>query len=227
MANRRILKTFLLITAIAICIYLGWGLAASHLGLSENIRSKIALKKGAICDKQGKYDEAIVYYTESIKLDPKGYLAYYFRGVDHLEKGDYDKAISDLTESTLISPSYAPAFHARGNTYSKKNDIESAIRDLTMAIELNSMPEAYKDRALIYGFRGEYDKAILDINRAIEINPNFGDAYRVRAMAYFSKKEYDKSWTDEHKAESLGAKIDTEFESEFLEELKRESGRDK
>lgn len=49
------------------------------------------------------------------------------------------------------------------------------------------------------------------------------DAYNGRGMAYFHINEYNKSWDDIHKAEELGYKI----KPDFLEDLKKTSGREK
>lgn len=225
MRKNNAVNRILVVLVVAVCGYLAWGLVASGLGLSDGIRAKYALSRGIICYKNGKHDEAIKYYTEAIRLDPRSSTAYYLRGVERMDKKDYENAMSDLNSAIEISPTYAEAFLSRGGIYIRKNDTENAIKDLTRAIELNSLPEAYKDRALVYGYKGDYDKTISDSTMAIKINPNFGDAYRMRAVGYSSKGEYDKAWEDEHKAESLGAKIDTDFEYEFLEELKRASGR--
>lgn len=69
----------------------------------------------------------------------------------------------------------------------------------------------------------DYTQAISEFTKAIEINPNYADAYDSRANAYYKSKEYDKAWADVHKAEELGTKIDFRF----LEDLKKDSGRDK
>jgi len=48
-------------------------------------------------------------------------------------------------------------------------------------------------------------------------------AYGNRGRAYYFKKEYDKSWEDIKKAQALGYQIP----SEFLDDLRKASGREK
>ena len=69
----------------------------------------------------------------------------------------------------------------------------------------------------------ELDSIISVFSEAIKRDSNYAGAYYNRAKAYFYKNEFDKSWQDVHKAESLGYK----FNADFLELLKRASGKEK
>ena len=69
----------------------------------------------------------------------------------------------------------------------------------------------------------ELDSVISVFSEAIKRDSNYAGAYYNRAKAYFYMNEFDKSWQDVHKAESLGCK----FSADFLELLKRASGKEK
>ena len=69
----------------------------------------------------------------------------------------------------------------------------------------------------------EFDQAILLFNKSLKINPKYAEAYMSRGRGYYFKGEYDKSWEDIKKAQDLGYKIP----AEFLDDLRRASGRDK
>ena len=92
------------------------------------------------------------------------------------------------------------------------------------AIELKlKSAQAYCNRGITYAKQWNYDQAIPEFTKAIEINPNYAEAYNFRAITYFRLQEYSKAWADVYKAEELGVTISPEF----LEELKRASGREK
>lgn len=142
------------------------------------------------------------------------------------ECDDPDEAIADFTRAIEINPHYVDAYNWRGMTYeSDKSGYDSAIADFTRAIEIDPQyVNAYINRGTVYDSKGEYDKAIADFTRAIEIEPNNPRSYgSSRAWAYFDKGDYAKAWEDVHKAESLGGTIDPDF----LEKLKKASGREK
>ena len=112
----------------------------------------------------------------------------------------------------------------KGNEYFDKGMYDKAIEEFNKAIEINpNDANAYNNRGFAYGMIGNLDQAIEDYNKAIEINPKLAEAYHDRGVAYFGKKEYDKAWQDVHMAESLGYEINPIF----LEELKKESGKEK
>ncbi len=83
--------------------------------------------------------------------------------------------------------------------------------------------EEYFSRGVAYHEQGNLTQAISDFTNAIEINPKLAEAYPHRGDAYLMIKDYGKAWTDVHKAEELGYK----FPSDFLEKLRKASGREK
>jgi tetratricopeptide (TPR) repeat protein len=83
--------------------------------------------------------------------------------------------------------------------------------------------EAYYNRGVVYDKKGQHDQAISDYSRALEINLKDALACFNRARAYYFKKEYDKAWEDIKKAQDLGYQIP----SDFLEDLRKASGREK
>lgn len=110
-----------------------------------------------------------------------------------------------------------------GSNLTKKytEDLVSRINAITKIDE-----EEVKNiflRGLFFNRQGMYDDAIAQFNKVIHINPNRAEAYGNRAIAYYYKKEYAKSWDDVHKTEGLGLNM----MPEFLEALKKASGREK
>jgi len=69
----------------------------------------------------------------------------------------------------------------------------------------------------------EFDQAILLFNKSLEINPKYAEAYMSRGRGYYFRGEYNKSWEDIKKAQDLSYKIP----AEFLDDLRRASGRNK
>lgn len=162
------------------------------------------------------------------------------KGKMYFSEGKYKQAIAELTQALKINPNNTEAYFARGLAYhnfglqymtkdSSDPDIAShnfdlAVLDFNKVIKKfpNSF-EFYVDRGACYADKGDVGKAISDYSRVIELNPNYADAYNVRAMQYYKIQEYEKSWKDAQKAEALGYK----FDPDFIEALKKASGRDK
>jgi tetratricopeptide (TPR) repeat protein len=81
----------------------------------------------------------------------------------------------------------------------------------------------YHNLGSAYLQKRELDQAISLFNKSLAINPKYAAAYISLGRAYYLKAEYDKSWEDIHKAQALGCTIPTEF----LDQLRRDSGRER
>ena len=82
-------------------------------------------------------DQAIVYCTKSLELDPQDADAYNTRGVAFLEAEDYDRAILDFNQGIEINPHWARLYAHRGNSYWVINDYEQAIADYYQCLIIN------------------------------------------------------------------------------------------
>ncbi len=146
------------------------------------------------------------------------------KGKDYFKKKMYDEAIISFDTAIQIEPRYAAAYYNRGRAYAEKGNLDEAISDYAKAIEINpNYAKSYYGRGRAYAKKGDLDQAISDYAKAIEIDPKLVGVYHNRASAYFLKREYDKCWEDVHRLEALGEKL----HPEFLEQLKKLSGREK
>ena len=144
------------------------------------------------------------------------------RGEAHYLDGEYNQAFSELTKAIEIDPGLARAYVTRGMAYNDKGEHDLAIADLTKVIEIKPKDaRAYVTRGMVYANKGEYGLAIADYSKAIEMDSTITDAYKGRARAYTYLGKYDKAWKDVYEAQTLGRPVD----SEFLEDLRKASGR--
>jgi tetratricopeptide (TPR) repeat protein len=148
---------------------------------------------------------------------------YLQNGNDAFKQGDYDQAIYDYTKAIDINPSLAKAYDNRGVAYAQKGFLAPAIADFTMALANNpNDAEAYNNRGHAYANQGNLTQAISDYSKAIRINAIYVKAYNNRAHGFYDLKEYEKAWADVHKVEKIGGAVDPDF----IEALKKASGRD-
>lgn len=149
---------------------------------------------------------------------------YYKSGLNYGEQGKMPEAIAAFSKAIEKNLTFAKAYNNRGVVYYKQGDLTHAIFDFVGAIEIDpNYLDAYCNLGLVYGRQGNFPRAVFDLTKAIEISPKYARAYANRAVAYFEEKEYDKAWADVHKAKELGSAVNPEF----LEDLKKDSGRDR
>ena len=128
------------------------------------------------------------------------------------------------TQEEHVESRDAGFYNNRGIAKAEKGQYDQAILDYNKAIEIDpKYAEAYNNRGRVYRLKGQYDQAVLDYNKAIEIDPKYVDAYYNRATFYYVKREYDKAWDDIKMIQDLGYQVSPEF----LEDLRKASGREK
>lgn len=145
-------------------------------------------------------------------------------GNSDMAKGELDQAISNYNKAIEISPILADAYNNRGLAYTRKGEYDLAVADFNKAIDLNpKFDRAYNNLGNAYVAKGDPERAVLNYNKAISINGKLADAYHNRGLAHYFQQQYDQAWADVHKAQDLGYQVD----ANFLEALRKESGRDK
>ncbi|RAU81339.1 tetratricopeptide repeat protein [Pontibacter arcticus] len=115
------------------------------------------------------YQEAIIYYTKVIELNPKLEDAFYRRGLCKGLLGDLIGQIDDYSKVIELAPT-SDNFVSRALIKKKAKDYTGVVEDCSQAISLND------NSSYAYQFRGEakaelYDfkEAIADLEKAIEI----------------------------------------------------------
>ena len=99
--------------------------------------AKEFFKNGVAFQNAGKYEEAILLYNESIKLNPNHAASYNNRGISYRKLKKYEQSLKDFNKAILLNPNYAVAHYNRGITYDNLKNYEQAIKDYDKAIELN------------------------------------------------------------------------------------------
>src|SRR5208283_1080918 len=65
-------------------------------------------------------DQAILAFTEALKLNSRHTHAYFARGCAWAERGNLDKAIADYSEAIRLDPNYDAAYSNRAAAWTRK-----------------------------------------------------------------------------------------------------------
>lgn len=163
-------------------------------------------KYGEQSYKQGKYLDAIFYFSKHIK-------DYEAKEQQHGSSSFLDKVAGNGKEPELLYPigeSYeglAKAYYAQGNTYYHERNFVGAIENYTKAIETNPQyAYAYNNRACCYDEQGEYAQAVADYTKAIELKPDYIVAYNNRGRTHQRLGNTAQAEADFAKANELEGK---------------------
>ena len=145
-------------------------------------------RRGATLDALGQADRALDDYGEAIRLDPKGPLAFFGRGVLLASrKRAFTRAIADFDKVLELQPDNIDALILRGDAYSQLGQPGRALSDLNRAVaDAPDNAQAILHRGVAQGRRGEDRLALADYDRVLLLDPRYVDALVNRAAVYAS-----------------------------------------
>src|SRR5260370_7747264 len=91
--------------------------ATATPGTSQSKAFAEAFRHGWDAAGDGRYNDAIIEYTQAIQLKPDDAVVYNDRGIAYLALRQYSQAIEDFTEAIRLKPDLAEAYNDRGNAY--------------------------------------------------------------------------------------------------------------
>ncbi|MCX5784680.1 MAG: tetratricopeptide repeat protein, partial [Elusimicrobia bacterium] len=128
---------------------------------------------GVALEKQNKFEEAIMQFTEALRLTPNTY-------EPHNELGLTLAMQAALTEEVFrANEKSRPGTDAIGiKTQNTQAMYEQAVLHLKEALRLNpNFTEAYNNLGFTLNAQGEFEKAIPPLTEALRLNPDYVDAH--------------------------------------------------
>jgi len=156
-------------------------------------------------EKERKFQLAIDYYGELIKLNPDDSTYYLSRGALYLnELKDQKSAIKDFEKGIALNPNEPAFFYNRGSAYLHTGDFKKAKKDLDSVIALRpTFVAAYLNRGIAHLNLKDYEAALADFEKGISLDPRMPNLYRARAIYYKVKGNAALAQADELRAAQL------------------------
>ncbi len=134
---------------------------------------------------EGKYEEAIEKFTETITEDPENPIFYYYRGAAFEKTGDLDKAMEDYQKSFELKPDFILPTANIGKIYAKKREHEKAIEFYKKAVELGDQDATnYYNYGVCLMNLGKNEQAKVVLEKLISLDENYSDAYYQLGIIY-------------------------------------------
>ena len=143
----------------------------------------------------GLWDEAMHWYTETIRQNPKQALAFNNRGNIYLEQlEDYGKAYTDFNAAVIADPGLTAARFNRALAAMHLGEYAQAISDLTICIDNNF------ERAMATGLRGicrvqtaNYSDAETDLKVALSTDPENASYWGSHGLCRYHLGDYPEA----------------------------------
>lgn len=93
--------------------------------------------KGNKALQEGKFDEAIKFYTEGITVDPTNHVLYSNRSAAYAKSGKYSQALDDAEKTVSLQPDWPKGYSRKGSALAYLGDIEESIKAYEKGLQLD------------------------------------------------------------------------------------------
>jgi protein O-GlcNAc transferase len=146
--------------------------------LSGEDSSVDPLQQGITFHNSGRMDEAIHWYNEALKKDPKNAVALSNMGCAQHSIGNIDAAVISLKKAITNQPHFAEAYNNLGNSLQEQGNIDEAIESYQEAISIKTdFAEAYSNLGNVLQKQSRLDEAVACYQKSILIKPDQASSY--------------------------------------------------
>jgi YVTN family beta-propeller protein len=140
------------------------------------------------------YNESIIYYDASIKLEPNNIESWYNKGLALSNLGQYESAIRCYDKVIEIDPDYVPVWNIKGNALKHLGKFHESIKAYNQILEEDPQNIiALYNKGLTLSNLGQYKNAIRCYDKVIEIDPQNIDAINAKGLALERLNNYEEA----------------------------------
>src|SRR3989344_6985638 len=132
---------------------------------------------GDDCFQQGRFREAILFYTKSLELVPSSTTQLYNRGNSYLALNEFESAEADFARALALEPKQHNSLNGLGKIRERKAQYSEAISYYARSLEIYEDPLVRVSLGLVYFQLGDQAKARLNYQKALSTNPYLAEAY--------------------------------------------------
>lgn len=143
---------------------------------------------GIALDAQGKTDEAMSQYLETLRIDPKHGEAHIHVGLGWAAQGKIDEAIALLAEAVRLRPNWLVAHYNLALVLARQDRTREAAAEFLEAVRIDpAFTLGHNGAGVTLAKEGRTEEAIGHFNEALRLNP--GDAEARKWVNYLRGKE--------------------------------------
>jgi len=149
--------------------------------------------------------EALVYFTRALAVNPRNPLSYHNRGTILAEfSRSYPEAIEQFDKAAFYNPNFADAYSSKGNCLEKLRRYEDALVAYDKALSIKpDLENAWLGRGNVFWNLKRNEEASAAYEKALSIKPDLEHAWLGRGNVFWSLKRYDEAFAAYDKALSI------------------------
>ena len=162
--------------------------AASSPYVQAKLNEAIALHQ------QGRFEQAIVLYSDILKVEPKHFDAIHLLGVIADQMKNHQLAADLIDQAIAINSSNADAYFNRGNALKELGRFDVAVESYDKAVRLNPRyANAFNNRGVVLQKLNQLDEAVESYGKAVRIKPDYAEAHFNLGIVLQELKRFDEA----------------------------------
>ena len=138
-----------------------------------NVRKQKYLESGKRYSTEGKYKEAVIQFSNALKIDKGFGDAHYELAQAYVHLGQYNAAYAELAHTVELEPTNYKARIDLGGLLLASGNVDRALQQANAV--LAAQPDNADAHAMLSAVdfrKGNKDQALVEIHRALELDPN-------------------------------------------------------
>ncbi|MBU0634443.1 MAG: tetratricopeptide repeat protein [Candidatus Omnitrophica bacterium] len=178
---------------------------------------------------QGKKQEALEKFNQSLAKGPETWNALSWRAATYIDLDMYDEGIKDLDRCLKLEPAtqHMVTYNYRGRAYAGKGDLDKALESYKIALDHKKASISYYSYAKSAFEKGLYEEAITNYTNALN-HPDTADMIRIhtsdwkaicyagRGSAYYKKGMQTEAQKEAEKMLELSPRYQSVFGADPL-----------
>ena len=149
---------------------------------------------GLIATQEGRFDEAVGYFQQALRLSPDHLIALDNLGNAYRQLKRWEEARQVLERALAVHPQDPEANYSLGMVYAQTNDNAHAYEYLQNALRLRpGYPEALNNLGVLYLRTGRKDQAVASFEECIRVAPAFDQSYLNLARVHAIEGDPEKA----------------------------------
>lgn len=166
----------------------------SYMASAQVVKDPPLIHAGKTNLIDSEYEQAIIKFSEYLKVFGYSSEAYYWRAHALLQLDRIDDAMIDLNLVLDRNPKDSRAMDALGYANNQKGNYLTAIKWFNKAIEENNKNAIiYNNRGMSYYYLEKYNTAFYDFDKAVFLDSTFAEAYSNRGSARYNRQDIKKA----------------------------------
>lgn len=149
---------------------------------------------GVYLVENGRPDEAIAHYRETVEIKPDHAEAWNNLGTIFFQQGSFDEAMANYQKAVQFDSSYASAQYNLGMAFVKKGRSNEAMAQFQTALQLNpANADAHYNLARLLEQQGRLDEAKAHYQKTLEIQPGYAESFNSLGNGLREKGRMDEA----------------------------------